>query len=64
MIWFLSFNSGFRTVSQDDIPCTASSPIFGIFDRGKVEAERLVALGVAAADLFELAVPLVTLRSP
>ena len=52
-------DSGFRAVSQDDVPLRGELADPRALDRGEVEAEGLVALGVAGPDLLELAVPLV-----
>src|SRR5947199_7263164 len=44
---------------QDDVPPRGQFADLRDLDLGKVEAEGLVALGVASPDLLELAVPLV-----
>ena len=59
----LPIDSGFGAVSQDDVPSRGELADPGILDRGEVDAEGRVALGVAAPDAAELAVPLVPLEA-
>ena len=58
----VSLDSGFGAVSQDDVPPRGEFADPGVLDRGEVQAEGLVALGVAGPDLLELPVAFVVRR--
>ena len=55
--------SGFRAVSQDDVPSRGEFADLRVLNRGEVQAKGLVALGVAAPDAAELTIALVSARS-